>query len=247
MKKALSLLLMLSIIISSFSTTAYAAEATSSVENQQGNVIEITEEYIQKYGVHTVDEYGNNIIEVPLGPSVAGGIKYPDAPAVDDNNMGVHEGHSYPDGYVMPRHFSLTPHSHEIINLETIQYSSYIPVTEYALAGFTVTKSYDRAFDISVSLSLEGGITKNQVEGALGIEVGGTYSWGSGESYSAVVPSGYRGRIAYRYYSYLYLFDNKTTYIWSSLPLVTTEEIDPCSAESAPYDGYYYLQLLAMS
>lgn len=246
MKKVLSIILSL-VMLLSMSVPAFAAEAELPNESPQGTVIEITEEYIEQYGIHTVDEYGNDIIEVPLGPSLVGGIKHPEPSAVEDNNMGVHDGHNYPDGYIMPRHFSLTPHSHEIINLETIQYSSYIPVTEYALAGFTVTKSYDRAFDISVSLNLEGGITKNQVEGKLGIEVGGTYTWGSGESYSAVVPSGYRGRIAYRYYSYLYLFDNKTTYIWSSLPFVTTEEIDPCSAESAPYDGYYYLQLLAMS
>lgn len=247
MKKFLCFLVTFSILMSALSATAYAAEAAQPTETQQGSIIEITEEYIQEYGIHTVDEYGNKIIEIPLGPSFVEGIKYPEIPDTDDNNVGVHDGHSYPSNYVTPRHFSLTPHSHEIINLQTVKYSNFIPVTEYAMAGFTVTKEYNRAFDISVSISLEGGITKSQVEGSLGVEVGGTYSWGSGESYSATVPSGYRGRIAYRYYSYLYLFDNKTTYIWSSLPLVTTEEIDACSAESAPYDGYYYLQLLATS
>lgn len=134
-----------------------------------------------------------------------------------------------------------------MINLRTVQYSSYVPATEYAMPGFTVTKEYSRSVEVNASLNLVGGISKGYVEGQLGVTVGGSYSRGSSESYSAVVPSGYRGRIAYRYYFHLYLFNNRTTYIWSSFPLVTTEEIDACSAESAPYDGYFYLQLLALN
>ena len=114
------------------------------------------------------------------------------------------------------------------------------------MAGFTISKEYNETFEINASISLQGGITDSIVESALGVSVGGSYRRGSGESYTATVPSGYRGRIAYRYYSTLYMFDNKTTYVWSSTPPVTTEEYDACSAESAPYDGYYYLQLLAV-
>lgn len=243
MKKIISIILSLAMVLS-MSATAFAAEQTLPMQpaNSDG-FIEITEEYIEKYGVHTVDEFGNKIIEVPLGPDMS----YISDPITTDEEVheGIHEGHSYPEGMIQPYHFSLTPHSHEVVNVTSVQYSNYIPVTQYAMAGFTISKEYNETVEVNASLNLNGGISKSSVEGSLGVSVGGSYTRGSGESYSATVPSGYRGRIAYRYYSTLYMFDNKTSYIWSSYPLVITEEFDACSAESAPYDGYFYMQLLA--
>lgn len=243
-KKLIGLILSVSMIFG-LSVTAFASESSSTPEppkNSDG-VYEITEEYIEKYGVHTKDEYGNDIIEVPLGP--AADITEP-LSSEDECTEGVHEGHSIPDGVVQTRHFILTDHTHEVVNLTSANYSGFVGVTQYAMAGFTITKEYNESFQVNATLSLSGGITKSAVETALGVSVGGSYTRGSGESYSATVPSGYRGRIAYRYYSTLYMFDNKTTYFWSYTPLVTSEEYNACSAETAPYDGYYYLQLLAV-
>lgn len=213
--------------------------------------IQITEEYIQKYGVHTVDENGNAMIEVPLGPSNATGKLISENVPLHDKHK-IHSGHNIPDKYlnnsdtISAQHFCLTPHTHEIVNLRSIAYNNFVPVTKYANPGFTISKSYNRTFTLSTSISLSGGITKGAVSGELGVEVGGSWSWGEGEEYSAVVPSGYRGRIAYRYDSTMYLFDNKTTYVWSTMPLHTTVEYDACSAESKPHSGYYYMQLIAI-
>lgn len=246
MKKTLSLLLVFCLIFT-LSIPAFAAETNTPIsKTYPAKEFIITEEYINQFGRHSTDEFGNDIIEVPLCPSQAKVIEKHDYKIPEDTGMGVHEGHAIPDGIDSPKHFSLTPHSHEVVNLSSYIYSGYIPVTAYAAPGFTVTKSYSETAELNASLSLSGGITKGIVEGQLGVSVGGTYSCGQGESYSAVVPSGYRGRIAYRYYSYMYTFDNKTTYIWSSLPLVTTTEYDACYAQGAPYDGYFYLQLLAI-
>lgn len=243
-KKIVSLICS-SAILFGMSTAVFAAEPTvpTPVVNSEG-VFEVTEKYIEKYGIHTTDEFGNNIIEVPLGSAadIVEALSTNEPPC----DEGVHEGHLQPEGIPQTRHFSLTPHSHEVVNVTSAQYSNYVPVTQYAMAGFTISKEYNETFEINASISLQGGITDSIVESALGVSVGGSYRRGSGESYTATVPSGYRGRIAYRYYSTLYMFDNKTTYVWSSTPPVTTEEYDACSAESAPYDGYYYLQLLAV-
>lgn len=242
-KKIVSLICSSAMLLG-MSTTVLAAEPTAPMPpvNSEG-VFEVTEEYIEKYGIHTTDEFGNDIIEVPLAPAanVVESLSIDEPPC----DKGLHEGHSLPEGIPQTRHFSLTPHSHEVVNLTSVQYSDTIPVTQYAMAGFTISKEYNDTFEVNASLSLEGGIPKSTVEAVLGISVGGSYTRGSGETYTATVPGGYRGRIAYRYYSTLYMFDNKTTYVWSSIPPVTTEEYDACSAESAPYDGYYYLQLLA--
>lgn len=246
LKKLLSVALSTIMVIGMTTTTFAYEQPMPKLPINSDGVIEITEEYIDQYGIRSVDEFGNEIIEVPLGPDLSNAVDplTTNEPLCDE---GVHNGHSLPEDMVQTYHFSLTPHSHEIVNLRSTRYSNYIPVTQYAMPGFTISKEYNRTVEVNASLSLAGGISKGAVEGELGVSVGGSYTRGSGETYSATVPSGYRGRIAYRYNSTLYSFDNKTTYVWSSSPLVTTEEFDPCSAESAPYDGYFYMQLLSIN
>jgi len=187
----------------------------------------ITEEDIQQYGTETTDEFGNTIIEIPLGTSIS-------------------EGEFIPEELMSPNHFSLTSHTHEVANLTWMNYSGFVPVTDYAMPGITITKSYDKTFTLSTSITLTGGIEISVVTAQIGVEVGGSYAWGQGESYSVTVPSGYKGRIAYRYDSKMYFFDNKITYYYS-FPSYTTVEYHPCSAEGKPLPGgTYYLQIIAI-
>lgn len=244
-KKLLSFILSASLLLG-ITTTAFAADDTNSVGNSP---LVITEDYIAEHGIHDTDEFGNDIILIPLGPSTSDGIALPTPPEDEHDYFSIHEGHFPQTSGITPYHFSLKTHTHKIINLKQSIFSGSVPVTAFAAPGFTVTKSYNETFTISVALELAGGITKGDVEGTLGVQVGGSYSWGSQESYSATVPSGYRGRISYRYYSYLYTFDNQTSYYTlptaSSPPVVYNVTVDRCTAVSKPYDGLYYLELRA--
>jgi len=241
-KRLLAMALLASLLLG-MTTTAFATDDTS-VSNPP---LVITEEYIAEHGIPSTDEFGNDTILIPLGPSTSGGIALPEPPEDDHDYFSVHEEHFPENSFITPYHFSLKTHTHKIINLKQGTFSGTVPVTAYAAPGFTVTKHYDETFTISASLELAGGISKSDVEGTLGIQVGGSYTWGSGESYEATVPSGWRGRISYRYYSYMYVFDNETTYFTlptaSTPPIVTKVTVDPCSAISKPYDGFYYLEL----
>lgn len=236
------------IMVMGLSTTAFAAEPESTTPKYlPADVDEITEEIIEEYGIVSFDENGNKIITIPLGPANYGtDIAAPDYTPDDDVFGLVHDGHTIPDDIIMPLHFSLTPHSHEVTNLSSYTLNTYEPATEWADQGFTITKEYNRSVEINASLNLNGGISKSAVEAAIGVTVGGSYTRGSSESYSKTVPDGYKGRIVYYYSCTVYTFTNKTAYVWpNTIPQLITYEYDNCSASGAPYNGYFGLQLVA--
>lgn len=248
MKKFISALLSL-VMILAMPATAFASAPDGTIRYLPTDVDEITEEIIEEYGIITIDEDGNKIISIPLFP--ANDVTDISNKNYDsDNNIQglVHEGHHVPDNIVLPRHFSLTPHTHTVTDVSSFNLNTFVPATEFARAGFTVTKEYSRGVTVNAALDLSGGISKGDVEAALGVNVGGSYVCGESESYqSPVIPSGYKGRIVYRYTCTVYMFTNKTAYFWpNTIPQLITYEYDDCTAESGPRDGYFDLQLIAM-
>lgn len=248
MKKFLSLIISLAMMMG-MSANAFAAspENTEPVKYLPSDVDEITEEIIEEYGIVSTDENGNEIITIPLAPSNDGTVTtMPDFDPDDYATGLVHEGHTVPDGITTPYHFSLTPHTHTVTNQSSYTLNTYEPATEFADQGFTVTKEYSRAIEIHADFNLQGGISKSTVEGALGITVGGSYTRGESESYSKVVPNGYKGRIVYYYTCTVYTFVNETAYVWpNTIPRLITYEYDDCYANGAPRNGYFGLQLIA--
>ncbi len=244
-KKLVSLALT-AVMVMGMSVTAFAEEPQTQ-KYLPSDIEEITEEMIEEYGIVTTDENGNEIITIPLGPANEGAtIAAPDFNPDDDVQGFVHDGHTIPENITLPRHFSLTPHSHEVTNLSSYTLNTFVPATEYADQGFTVTKEYNRSVEVNASLDLNGGISKGDVEAAIGVSVGGSYTRGASESYSQVVPNGYKGRIVYYYTCTVYTFTNKTAYVWpNTIPQLITYEYDDCSAQSAPRNGYFGLQLIA--
>lgn len=251
MKKSFKSFISLSIAIimmMAMATTAFAQEAKAlEPKCLPSDVEDITEEMIEEYGIISTDADGNEIITLLFAPSNEGtSIPAPDYDPDDEDQGFVHEGHSMPGNVILPRHFSLTPHTHEVTDLTSFRLNTFEPATEWADQGFTVTKEYNRSVEINASLSLNGGISKGAVEAALGVTVGGSYSRGSSESYSKTVPNGYKGRIVYYYSCTVYNFTNKTTYVWpNTIPVLMTYAYDKCTAYGAPYDGYFALQLKA--
>lgn len=245
-KKLLALALSATMLMG-MGTTAFATTPDESINYLPAEVDEITEDVIQEYGIVTNDENGNEIINIPLEPSNDGSYIATPNFNPDDHVQGfVHDGHTVPDNIILPRHFSLIPHSHEVVDLDSFILNTDEPATEFVDQGFTVTKEYSRSVEINASLNLNGGISKDTVEAAIGVTVGGSYDRGESESYSTVVPDGYKGRIVYCYKITIYKFDNKTTYVWpNTIPVLITTEYDACSAYGAPYDGFFSLQLIS--
>ncbi len=234
------------VMVMGMPAAAFAA-SPSDIQFLPSEIDEITDQVIEEYGVVSTDEYGNEIIVIPLGAANSGTFTAAPNDNPDDSTIGpVHEGHSIPDNIILPRHSNLTPHNHEVTNLSSYTRSTYVPATAYADEGFTVTKEYSRSVEINASLNLNGGITADMVSTQIGVSVGGSYSRGENESYSKTVPDGYKGRIVYYYDCTVYSFTNKTTYYWpNTIPQQITYEYDSCSAEGAPRNGYFGLQLIA--
>lgn len=232
-------------MVMGMSLATFAAEPDETRNYLPSDIEEITQDVIDEYGIITLDENGNEVITIPLGPSNSGtDIAAPDYNP-DNNVQGfVHEGHTIPNNVMLPRHFSLTPHSHEVTNLTSSSGKWLVPVTSYADQGFTISKEYSKSVEINASLNLNGGISKGEAEASIGATIGGSYTCGSSETYTATVPKGYKGRIAYYYTCTTYNFTNKTAYVWpNTIPLLITYEYDNCSAQGAPRDGYFGLQL----
>ena len=248
MKKLLSIILSLSVVLG-LSTNALAAsdENTNQIKYLPSDVEEITEEIIEEYGIVSTDENGNEIITIPIAPSDAGNFTPMSDFNPDDYATGlVHDGHTVPDSIITPYHFSLTPHTHTVIDKSSYILNTYKPVTEFADQGFTVTKEYNKAVEIHADFNLQGGISKGAVEGALGITVGGSYTRGESESYSKEVPAGYKGRIVYYYTCTVHTFVNETAYVWpNTIPQLITYEHDNCYVHGAPRNGYFGLQLIS--
>lgn len=246
MKKTIALLMSIMMVLSlSISTSAAESSLDSNswqnVKYLPPDVEEITDEIIAEYGIISTDENGDETILIPLAPSNDGTFTpAPDYNPADNVDSLVHDGHTVPNDIVMPFHFSPTPHVHEIINLSSWTLLTFKPVTEYADGGFTISKSYNKSITIEASLNLNGGISKSAVEASLGVSIGGSYTRGESESYTVTVPQGRQGRIVYFYNCKVYEFTNRTTYRW---PFYTTVEFDDCSAQGAPYNGSFALQL----
>lgn len=94
-------------------------------------------------------------------------------------------------------------------------------------------------------MSVNASMSNSELSRALGVTVGGSYTYGENTSYtSPAIPAGYMGRIAYRIKYDRYTFDDEVTYVLNSVPIqYYTETIKDCSAESKPYDGHIYLEL----
>ncbi len=244
-KKLISLALA-AVMVMGMSVTSFAAEPQTP-KYLPSDIDEITDDMIEEYGIVTTDENGDEVIIIPLGPANEGtDIAAPDFNPDDVDQGYVHDGHTIPENVILPRHFSLTPHSHEVTNLSSYTLNTYVPATAFADQGFTVTKEYNRSVEINASLDLNGGISKGDVEAAIGVSVGGSYTRGASESYSKEVPKGYKGRIVYYYTCTVYTFTNKTAYVWpNTIPQLITYEYDDCSAQGAPRNGYFGLQLVA--
>lgn len=257
MKKIMSVLMVL--IILSGSTMSFAVPAFAVNVSDPDDVLrnfipadaEITQEIIDEYGIVSTDEFGNEVITIPMGPATSGEyIEASDYNPDEDVEGYVHDGHTIP-GYMLDNftpglyHFCLTPHTHEVINLRSSSGKWLRPVTSYADEGFTVTKAYDKSIEVNASLDLKGGISKKIAEGSIGVSIGGSYTRGSSEEYTKTIPDGYKGRIVYYFDCTTYNFTNKTTYIWpNTIPLLMTYEYDACSAQGAPRNGYFGLQLV---
>lgn len=261
MKKLFTVLLIIAICIST-SSVSFAGEIVSGVEyskysvekilkeieklevDEEGNTI-YTEKFIKKYGIIEIDENGEEIIVLPIAkdevnitPPVVSEIHdiyevHHELPELDDNLIEV--------PVILPMHYSPTGHVHRIENINTYTWIASTPLTLWADEGFTVMKYYYQSGTLSVSMSLGGGITVDQCESFFGIELGGSYTVGEGEQYSAVVPQGYEGRISYRSYSYYYDFDTYTDYYLGGFLYYTV--INSSYAISEPYDGLIYLEL----
>ncbi len=192
---------------------------------------ELTQEYIDMYGIKSIDEFGDDTIIIPLG----------------NWNSGV-ETTALPDFHKcdMERHFSLTPHTHHMENINAnrglVQSKA---LTAYADEGFILTKEYSSS--VTFTMEVDFKIPKAEAEKTLGITLGGSYTFGSSVSYTApAIPEGYLGRIAYRVKFDYYIFDDRITYVYDTIPLTYYDAYEyNCSAESAPYDGYFYLELKA--
>lgn len=244
-KKLLSMTLC-AVMVMGMGTTAFAAAPDETpTKFLPSDIDEITDEIIAEYGIVSYDENGNEVITIPMGPSSSGTeTPAPDYDPDSDTQGFVHDGHAIPDNVELPRHFSLTPHSHEVTNLTSSSGKWLVPVTAYADQGFSISKEYSKSVEINASLNLNGGISKDTAEASIGTTIGGSYTRGSSETYTATVPNGYKGRIVYYYTCTTYNFTNKTAYVWpNTIPQLITYEYDACSAQGAPRDGYFGLQL----
>ena len=253
MKKIFSAIL--SFFIVSYMAVPVFAANVSYLDNELPDFVpaddEINQEVIDKYGISSTAEFGNEVIIIPMGPSTNGEYIESQNDNQDEDIEGyVHDGHVIPDNVIdndAPQlyHFSLTPHTHEVINLKKSSGKWKKPVTSYADQGFEISKEYNKSVVINASLNLNGGISKKTAEASIGASIGGSYTRGSSETYTAKVPKGYKGRIVYYYDCTTYKFTNKTTYVWqNTTPPLKTYEYNACSAQGAPRNGYFGLELI---
>ena len=145
------------------------------------SALELTEEYIQEYGIPSVDENGNETILIPLY-SISE-MEYKPEVLPEDHVRCV------PEGNGLARHFIGITHSHQITNVNTT--TAYIskPISYWADQGFQITWTSGWSVSISLSLDLKSGIPKSTVEKNFGVAIGGSYTYTESNAYtSPVIP-----------------------------------------------------------
>lgn len=222
-KKIISMC-MVTVMAMSIMCVGASAESNISIGNigDRDNRIEITESDIIEKGIKTVDEYGNEVIEIPI--------------QIDTNNVDLPA-----EPTVEPYHFHIAPHSHYIENVLKYKVNDFKPLTNYSTAG-TVSYSMGESFELSASISTSVGVTAEVVSAELGSSVTGSRQITASQSYTYDIPSGYKGRIIYRYSYDMYLFDCVTR--WTLTGGIDRGE---GSAISKPYNdasAYFTIQLV---
>ena len=196
--------------------------------------IELTEEYIVEHGIPSVDEYGNATILIPL---------YTIQPSAATQAENV-EHHCLTNADLVQRHFSLTGHTHRMLNIRVTRTFKSIPISDYwADEGFTITWTKGWSKEVHFNLNLASGISKNEVETTVGMEIGGSKTYTETATYtSPQIPAGYEGRISLRVNFLYYVFDDEITYYLFGVP-TSTEMFYNDTAESQPLDAVVYLEL----
>lgn len=222
MKRIISALLMLTVLLA-MGTIAHAGE--------------LTDEYIEEYGIPSTDENGNATILIPLYS----------IPVTSQTQLEIPEDHTncMPEELALQRHFSLNSHTHQMINIRTTRTYKSLPISTWADEGFVISWTTGWSKTVTMEVSLSSGISVDQVEAGLGVNVGGSYTYTESLAYQApAVPEGYEGRIALKVIFDYYVFDDQITYTILGVPPSTvTEVITNNTAESEPLDAVVYLEL----
>lgn len=222
MKRNVSLLIAILLL---FSCTAYADDTK-----------ELTPELIDEIGIPNVGQDGEPTILIPLDAS-----GHLTVMVGDDTQKNSFNNH---DEAIEPNHFSTLGYTHKMLNLVTRKgLARTSPLSEYADEGFTITKEFEHG--VSFTMATNFTMPKKQVENAVNMSVGGTFTLGQKTTYTTpTIPKGYMGRIAYRINYDLFLFDDEITYVLNSIPIQYYTEIKKNqSAESEPYNGHFCLEL----
>lgn len=196
---------------------------------------ELTDEYIETHGIPSVDEYGNATILIPL-------YTIQPSAATEAKNVG-HPG-CLTAAEVAQRHFFMSGHEHRLMNIRATESNKSVPISEcWADEGFTIGWTQGWSKTVSFNLNLASGISKDDVEATLGVEVGGSRTYTETATYtSPQIPAGYEGRISLRVNFFYYVFDDQITYYFFGSP-TSTEIIYNNTAESQPLDAVVYLEL----
>lgn len=198
---------------------------------------ELTEEYIEEHGIPSVDENGNETVLIPL---------YTIQPSSATQAESVEHPNCLTTADFLQRHFSATGHTHRMINIHATKTYKSIPISNYwADEGFIITWTQGWNKTVTFNLNLASGISKDEVEDALGIEVGGSVTYTETSTYtSPQIPAGYEGRISLRVNFFYYVFDDEITYYLFGVP-TSTEIFYNDTAESTALDAVVYLELRA--
>ena len=197
----------------------FSISTVSSFASNDGIIVNIAN------GIQTTDEFGNTIVEIPI--------------AIDKSVVDVET--LSPPTQMEPNHWHISPHTHSIENISTYLINDFYPVTSYSTAS-SVSYSMGSSFSISASISTSVGVTEDIVTTTLGGSVTGSSTITADQTYTFNIPSGYKGRIVYRYSYDYYTFDCVTYWYLTG----DTDRGDG-SARSKPHDdasAYFTLQLV---
>jgi hypothetical protein len=187
--------------------------ASDSIPKDNSNN-EISTDDIERLGTKNLDEYGNEVIEIPISELQGDNLLIQNSTADGHNDYGMHQGHKS-DSRTL-RHASLTAHTHKVTNKKKAgTYQKTKVLTGYADSGFILTVATGESFNINLSASLNGGISLPVASAGLGVTVGTSFTKTVSNTYSKKIPKKYIGRIVYNYSTDRYTFTNETTYYFA--------------------------------
>lgn len=204
------------------------------------SALEITDEYIEQYGIPYWEEDGKLTTLVPL-------LAIDPADVVHtEMNIAVDHSKCVPEGLRQARHYHPCLHTHEIIQVKTATAYKMNYLSSWMGQGITITCDAGMQVTVEMSVALTSGIEVEQVKRELGIDIGGSYTYTQAGGFQVTVPAGYDGRLVLRTTFPSYNFDDRITYYMDAIPVYTvTEVIAGNTAEGAPTEYYVYLQLRA--